>query len=122
MRRRASTKGLTGVRAIAARLFAVAFLIASLLVPSFAEAAAPEQIHAAPTLTATADQDGALGTSSRPHGMAHAGAHCACHLADRLVSTAWVGPTGRSVVVQAAFTSYAHASHEAEPPARPPRA
>jgi len=122
MRRSADRRGLTRARAIAARLFAVAFLIASLLVPSFAEAAAPEQMYAAPTMTATADQDGASGTSSRPHGMAHAGAHCACHLADRLVSTAWVGPTGKPVVVQATFTSYTRASHEADPPARPPRA
>ena len=122
MKRSAGRMGLTGARAIAARLLTVAFLLASLLVPPFAETPAPERMHAVATLTASADQDGASGTSSRPHGMVHAGVHCACQVADRLVSPAWMGPTSSPVVVQSTSASYAHASHEAEPPARPPRA
>lgn len=115
--------GLTGWRAGIARLLAAAFLLVSLLVPPFAEAAAASGAPlAAVAASATADQDGGPGTPSRPHGILHAGSHCACQLADRLAPPQPVGPTVFITVDRPAFTDHAHASLEAEPPARPPRA
>ncbi|MCO6416120.1 hypothetical protein JYK14_08065 [Siccirubricoccus sp. KC 17139] len=106
-----------------ARLLAIAFLLASLLVPPFAEAA-PSGAPSGPavTMSAALDQDGGPGTPSRPHGLVHAGSHCACQLADRLTPPPPVGPPAFSMVVHPAFAEHAHASLEAEPPARPPQA
>jgi hypothetical protein len=114
--------GLTKGRAVIARLLAVAFLLASLLVPPFAEAAAAEAPSATAAVSAAADQDGGPDTPSRPHALVHAGSHCACQLADRLTPPQPVGPTALGVVVHPAFADHAHASLEAEPPPRPPRA
>ena len=122
MMRRADRRRRRGGQALVARLLAIAYLLASLLAPHLAEAASPDLSHApSSVISAAADQDGAPGTASRSHGMVHAGSHCACQLADRLAPAAWVGPSAHSTPVQPAFTSYAHASHKAEPPARPPR-
>lgn len=122
MTRSADRRGRRGARAVAARLLAIAYLLASLLMPHLAEAASPDLSRAASSVILTAAaQDGAPGTASRSHGMVHAGSHCACQPADRLAPAAWVGPSARPMAMQAAFISYAHASHKAEPPARPPR-
>ena len=123
MRRSAGRKGLTRRWAVIARMLAVAFLLAFQLVPSFAEAAhsaAPSVL--AVTISAATDQDGSRGTPSRPHGIAHAGTHCACQVADRLTPPQPIGPSVFITVDRPAFAYHAHASLEAEPLARPPRA
>ncbi|WP_149536662.1 hypothetical protein [Siccirubricoccus phaeus] len=114
--------GLTRGRAVIARLLAVAFLLASLLVPPFAEAVNSGVPLTTVAVSAAIDQDGGPGTPSRPHGIVHAGSHCACQVADRLVPPQPVAPTTRIAVSHPAFTDHAHASLAVEPPARPPRA
>lgn len=115
--------GLTGVRVVIARLLAVILLLASLLVPPFAEAASSGVPFTTAAVSAAADQDGgAPDTSTRPHGILHSGAHCACHLADRLTPPVPVSPIKQCAVAHPAFATHTHASLEAEPPARPPRA
>ncbi len=122
MTRRAGRRGLRGARAVVARLLAVALLLAALATPHLAEAAFPDPSRTASSATLmVADQDGAPSPTSRPHGMVHAGLHCACHLADRLAPAAWVGPSARPMAVQPALAAETYASHQAEPPARPPR-
>ena len=122
MTRRAGRRGMRGARAVVARLLAIALLLASLVAPHLAEAACPEPSRAAsPATLMVVDQDGAPGPTSRPHGVLHAGLHCACHLADRLAPAAWVGPSAQPMAVQPALAAEARASHQAEPPARPPR-
>jgi hypothetical protein len=112
--------GARAARAILARLLALVLLLAALLVPPPAEAAAAGP--AMPALAA-ADQGGEPGTPSRPHGILHAGAHCACQLADRLAPPALLRPRLVPIPGQAMVAAdHARASHEAEPPARPPRA
>ncbi|WP_043358731.1 hypothetical protein [Belnapia sp. F-4-1] len=108
-------------RAVIARLLTLVLLLASLLMPPVVEAAPA----AGPIMVSSAamDQDGGPDTPSRPHGILHAGSHCACQLADRLTPPALGRPRlvltlGRAT----AFTDQARASHDAEPPARPPRA
>ncbi|WP_431269262.1 hypothetical protein [Dankookia sp. P2] len=115
--------GLAWRWAVIARLLAVAFLLASLLVPPLAVAAASGAPSVpAVTLSAAMDQDGAPGTPSRPDGIVHAGTHCACQVADRLTPPQPWAPTALIVVGHPAFAAYARASLEAKPPARPPRA
>jgi len=115
--------GLTGWRAGIARLLAVAFLLASLLVPPFAEAASPTVSSAAVAASAAADQDGGTpALPSRPHGIVHAGSHCACQVADRLVPPEQTVPAVLRAIVHPTRTARAVASLAAEPPARPPQA
>ena len=111
-----------GMRAVIARILAVAFLLASLPVPPFAEAAPSGAPLTTATVSAAADQDGDPATPSRPHSLVHAGTHCACQLADRLTPPEPIAPTTVGVVVHPATRAHARASLEAEPPARPPRA
>ncbi|MCB4825515.1 hypothetical protein [Roseicella aerolata] len=108
--------------AVIARLLTVAFLLASLLVPPFAEAASGGAAPMTVAVSVAMDQDGGPDAPSRPHGIVHAGSHCACQVADRLTPPLPVGPTVVITVGRPAFTDHAHASLEAEPPARPPRA
>lgn len=114
--------GLAGGRAVVARLLAVAFLLASLLVPPFAQAASGSAASVTLAVSAAMDPDGDPGAPSRPHGIAHAGSHCACQVADRLTPPQPVAPIAFITVGRPAFTAHAVASFEAEPPARPPRA
>lgn len=114
--------GLTRGRAVIARLLAVAFLLASLLVPPFAEAAPSGAAPVTVAASAAADQGGGPGTPSRPHGIVHAGSHCACQVADRLSPPEQTAPAILSAVVHPTRTARALASLEAEPPARPPQA
>lgn len=111
-----------GMRVVIARLLAVAFLFASLLVPPFAEAVPSGAPLTIATVSAAADQDSDPVMSPRPHGLAHAGSHCACQLADRLTPPEPIAPTTVGIVVHPATRAHARASLEAEPPARPPRA
>ena len=114
---------LTGWRAGIACLLAVAFLLASLLVPPAAETApSGASSGSAGILSVAADQDGGPGTQSRPHSLGHSGAHCACQLADRLLPSQPAAPTALIAEGHPTFAAHAHASLEAEPPARPPRA
>lgn len=100
-------------RAILARLLALAFLLASLLVPPLAGAAAAP---AAMTQGGTAD------APARPDGILHAGTHCVCQVADRLTPPLPPGPSLGISRGRPAFTDHVRASRAAEPPARPPRA
>ena len=105
-----------------ARLLALAVLLASLLVPAFAEAspsAGPATLVSAPM-----DQDGMPDAPSRPHGILHAGPHCACQPADRLMPPQTVGRPRLAITLDrpVPLADRARASHEAEPPSRPPRA
>lgn len=105
-----------------ARLLALVVLLASLLVPPFAEAspsAGPTALVSAPM-----NQDGTADAPSRPHGILHAGPHCACQLADRLVPPQTVERPRLAITLDrpVPLADRARASHEAEPPARPPRA
>jgi hypothetical protein len=75
------TARLAGWRAWVARLLSAVVLLASLLVPPPAESATAATL---PLTVAASDRDGGAGTPSRPDGIVHAGAHCACHVADRL--------------------------------------
>lgn len=115
--------GLTGWRAGIARQLAVAFLLASLLVPPLAEAAPSGAAPMTVAASAAVDQDGGTPASpSRPHGIVHAGSHCACQMADRLAPPEQTAPAILSAVVHPTRTARALASLEAEPPARPPQA
>ncbi|SDD94955.1 hypothetical protein [Belnapia rosea] len=117
-----SRMGLAKGQAVIARLLAVAFLLASLLVP-FAADAVPSGAEPVTVAASTAaNQDGGLGTPSRPHGILHSGAHCACQLADHLAPPLAVAPTAFIIVGHPAYTTRTRASLEAPPPARPPRA
>ena len=107
-------------RAIIARLLAVAFLLAALLVSPFAEAA-PGGAPQTTVVSAATDQDGGPGKPSGPHGILHAGCHCNCHLADRMAPLHPVARTAPITVDHSAFTESGLASLEARPPARPPR-
>ncbi|MBX6741099.1 MAG: hypothetical protein IRY87_03510 [Acetobacteraceae bacterium] len=114
---------LMGWRAGIARLLAVAFLLASLLVPPFVESASASALPITVTAAAAVGQDGSSpGTPSRPDGIVHLGAHCACQLADRLTPPEPVAPATFGAVVHPTLTAHALASLEAEPPARPPQA
>lgn len=112
------TARLAGWRAWVARLLTAAVLLASLLVPPPAESAAATL----PLTVAALDRDAGAGTPSRPDGIVHAGAHCACHVADRLTPPQPAAPASFSAVAHPIRTARALASFEAEPPARPPRA
>ena len=106
-----------------ARLIAAAVLIASLLVPPCAEpGCAGVPATAAASAPAALGQDDSPGTPARPHGILHAGSHCACQLADRLTPPPPIRPGALLAMRQAAVAAPAYASFEAEPPARPPRA
>jgi len=116
-------RGLTRGQAVIARLLGIAFLLASLLVPPFAEAASPGVSPAAVAVSVAAGQDGGTPASpSRPHGVIHAGSHCACQVADRLAPPEQTAPAILSAVVYPTRMARALASLEAEPPARPPQA
>jgi hypothetical protein len=104
-----------------ARLIAAVVLIAALLVPPCAEPG-PAGTPATVAASAALGQDDGPGTPARPHGILHAGAHCACQLADRLTPPPPIRPGALLALRQAALTAPAYASFEAEPPARPPRA
>ena len=56
------------------------------------------------------------GTPSRPDGIVHAGAHCACQVADRLDPPEHAAPAAFSAVIHPIRTARALASFEAEPP------
>jgi hypothetical protein len=110
-----------GWRAWTARLLAAAVLLASLLVPPLAGDAGAAASPFAAASSAAPDQDGAPDAPSRPDGSLHAGAHCACQIADRLQPPEQAAPASSSAVVHPLRTAHALASLAAEPPARPPR-
>ena len=113
------TARLAGWRGWMARLLSAVVLLASLLVPPPAEGTtAPPPAAAA---SAVSDQDGGAGIPSRPDGIVHAGAHCACHVADRPDPPRYTAPTASGAVAHPIRTARALASREAEPPAPPPR-
>ncbi|SDD99466.1 hypothetical protein SAMN04487779_101622 [Belnapia rosea] len=107
-----------GVRAAMHRLLALALLLASLLVPPFAEGAGAGPAGSGSIVAAGLAEDGA---AARPHALAHAGAHCACQSADRLAGPAEPVPAMRRLALGPAHGPPPPASLGAEPPARPPR-
>jgi hypothetical protein len=113
-----------GWRAWTARILSVAVLLASLLVHPSSEAAAGDGLGPTTVAVATsgADGDDGAGTPPRPDGTVHVGAHCACHMADRLDPPEHAAPAVLGAVVHPDRTAPALASRGAKPPARPPKA
>ncbi|GAA0593206.1 hypothetical protein GCM10009416_34500 [Craurococcus roseus] len=121
---KAAARGAAGWRAWTARILSVAVLLASILVHPCSEAAAGDGLWPTAVAVAAAGADGGgggAGTPLRPDATVHAGAHCVCHMADRLDPPEHAAPAVFAAVVHPDRTARALASRGAEPPARPPR-
>lgn len=113
-------KAAAGWRAWMARVLSVVVLLAALLVPPFTGAGS---VVAAPAVSIVASQlDGSGDAPNHPDRMIHAGAHCACQLADRLEPPGQLVPSAAGTVLRPVHVSRPLASHAVDPPARPPQA
>lgn len=109
-----------GWRAVVARLLSVAVLLAALLAPSFTETAGACAALSVSAAMPLSDADG--DTPDQRDGMAHAGAHCACHLADRVEAREQPVPAASGRAEHPARATRAYTSRDADPPSRPPQA
>lgn len=109
-----------GWRALVARLLSLAVLLAALLVPPFAE---PTGASAALFVSVAMPLSDANGDApDHRGGVAHAGAHCACQLADRIEPRDQPVPAASGRVAHPTRVARAYASRASDPPSRPPQA
>lgn len=117
-----ATRRGTGWRACAARFLAAAVLLMSIIAHPSPEHVAGAGFEPVAVTAVAADTAGGAGIPARQDGIVHAGAHCSCHMTDRLDPPGHAAPAAFGAVAHPERAAREFASRGAEPPARPPRA